>query len=173
MWQPLRKPRGSAGGVTIRPKAASLELPNDLAITEASEAAHLCVHHNGVVVVSRSRRTRDFAIPFTTCLYQFSCYVDAARMLPHIPREQFPGQALAVELYRHAGIGSVEILPGDVRRPGDYVVEAIPEINGRKNQIRRLNIIEEPPFPRHFSARFRPAAPVDEAYAGSRARLGK
>jgi tryptophanase len=36
-------------------------------------------------------------------------YLDARAFLPHIPRVNYPGQALAVELYRHAGIRSVEI----------------------------------------------------------------
>ena len=36
-------------------------------------------------------------------------YIDAAAVCPHIPREQFPGQALVVALYRHAGIRGVEI----------------------------------------------------------------
>ena len=102
-------------------------------------------------------------------------YIDAGRMLPHIPPEQFPGQALAVELYRHAGIRSVEIgsvmfgaaarhellrlaIPRRVYTQShiDYVVEAILEVNARKQEIRGLEIVEEPPFLRHFSARFRP-----------------
>jgi tryptophanase len=37
----------------------------------------------------------------------------------------------------------------------DYVVEAILEVNARKEGIRGLEIVEEPPFLRHFSARFR------------------
>ena len=102
-------------------------------------------------------------------------YIDAARMLPHIPPHQFPGQALAVELYRHAGIRSVEIgsvmfgaaarhellrlaIPRRVYTQShiDYVVEAILEVNARKQEIRGMEIVEEPPFLRHFSARFRP-----------------
>ncbi len=102
-------------------------------------------------------------------------YIDAGRMLPHIPRHQFPGQALAVELYRHAGIRSVEIgsvMFGDKARHEllrlaiprrvytqshiDYVVEAILEVNARKQDLRGLEIVEEPRFLRHFSARFRP-----------------
>ena len=102
-------------------------------------------------------------------------YIDAARMLPHIPVEQFPGQALAVELYRHAGIRSVEIgsvmfgasarhellrlaIPRRVYTQShiDYVVEAILEVNERKQEIRGMEIVEEPPYLRHFSARFRP-----------------
>jgi tyrosine phenol-lyase len=101
-------------------------------------------------------------------------YIDAARMLPHIPRHQFPGQALAVELYRHAGIRSVEIgsvmfkesAPHELLRLAiprrvytqshiDYVVEAILEVNQRRAGIRGLEIVEQPPFLRHFSARFR------------------
>jgi tryptophanase len=100
-------------------------------------------------------------------------YIDAARMLPHIPRAQFPGQALAVELYRHGGIRSVEI--GSVMFGGaarhellrlaiprrvytqshiDYVVEAILEVYAYRDRIRGMRIVEEPPFLRHFSARF-------------------
>jgi tyrosine phenol-lyase len=102
-------------------------------------------------------------------------YIDAGRMLEHIPRHQFPAQALAVELYRHAGIRSVEIgsvMFGDKARHEllrlaiprrvytqshiDYVVEAILEVNQRKQELRGLEIVSEPPFLRHFSARFRP-----------------
>jgi hypothetical protein len=36
-------------------------------------------------------------------------YIDARAMLPHIPSLEYPGQALAMELYRQAGIRSCEI----------------------------------------------------------------
>ncbi len=36
-------------------------------------------------------------------------YIDAAAFCPHIPPEQFPGQALFCAMYRHAGIRAVEI----------------------------------------------------------------
>jgi tryptophanase len=95
-------------------------------------------------------------------------------MLAHIPRQKFPGQALAVELYRHAGIRSVEIgsvmfgerarhellrlaIPRRVYTQShiDYVVEAVLEVNERREHIRGLEIVSQPAFLRHFSARFR------------------
>src|SRR5579862_7119530 len=36
-------------------------------------------------------------------------YIDAAAFCSHLPRAQFPGQALVCALYRHAGIRAVEI----------------------------------------------------------------
>jgi tryptophanase len=36
------------------------------------------------------------------------------------------------------------------------VVEAIQEVNERKGELRGYEIVEQPPFLRHFSARFRP-----------------
>jgi tryptophanase len=121
------------------------------------------------------RHIADHGVPIVEPPGGHAIYIDAARMLPHIPPHQFPGQALAVELYRHAGIRSVEIgsvmfgaaaqhellrlaIPRRVYTQShiDYVVEAILEVSARKREIRGLEIVEEPPFLRHFSARFRP-----------------
>ncbi|HMD70207.1 MAG TPA: tryptophanase [Bryobacteraceae bacterium] len=123
------------------------------------------------------RHIADQGVPIVEPPGGHAIYIDAARMLPHIPPHQFPGQALAVELYRHAGIRSVEIgsvmfgaaarhellrlaIPRRVYTQShiDYVVEAILEVNARKREIRGMEIVEEPPFLRHFSARFRPLA---------------
>jgi tryptophanase len=120
------------------------------------------------------RHIADHGVPIVEPPGGHAIYIDAARMLPHIPPEQFPGQALAVELYRHAGIRSVEIgtlmfgaaarhellrlaIPRRVYTQShiDYVVEAILEVNARKADIRGLEIVESPPFLRHFSARMR------------------
>jgi len=121
------------------------------------------------------RHIADRGVPIVEPPGGHAIYIDAARMLPHIPPHQFPGQALAVELYRHAGIRSVEIgsvMFGEAARHEllrlaiprrvytqshiDYVVEAILEVNARKESIRGMEIVYEPPFLRHFSARFRP-----------------
>ncbi len=121
------------------------------------------------------RHIADRGVPIVEPPGGHAIYIDAARMLPHIPPHQFPGQALAVELYRHAGIRSVEIgsvmfgaaaqhellrlaIPRRVYTQShiDYVVEAVLEVNARKCDIRGLEIVDEPPFLRHFSARYRP-----------------
>jgi tyrosine phenol-lyase len=120
------------------------------------------------------RHIADHGVPIVEPPGGHAIYIDAARMLPHIPKHQFPAQALAVELYRHAGIRSVEIgsvmfganaqhellrlaIPRRVYTQShiDYVVEAILEVNAQRESIRGLAIESEPPFLRHFSARFR------------------
>jgi len=121
------------------------------------------------------RHIADRGVPIVEPPGGHAIYIDAGRMLPHIPRQQFPGQALAVELYRHAGIRSVEIgslmfgdkahhellrlaIPRRVYTQShiDYVVEAILEVNERKHELRGLEIAWEPKFLRHFSCRLRP-----------------
>jgi tyrosine phenol-lyase len=128
------------------------------------------------------RHIADEGVPIVEPPGGHAIYIDAGRMLPHIPKSQFPGQALAVELYLHAGIRSVEIgsfmfgdsaqhellrlaIPRRVYTQShiDYVVEAILEVNARKNAIRGLEIVEEPPFLRHFTATLRPVAPKSNA----------
>ncbi|HTS61554.1 MAG TPA: tryptophanase [Candidatus Acidoferrales bacterium] len=121
------------------------------------------------------RHIADHGVPIVEPPGGHAIYIDAARMLPHVPGKQFPGQALAVELYRQAGIRGVEIgslmfgeaalhellrlaIPRRVYTQShiDYVVEAILEVNERKDQIRGLELLEAPSYLRHFSARMKP-----------------
>jgi tryptophanase len=109
-------------------------------------------------------------------------YIDAKAFLPHIPPEQLPGQALVVELFLNDGVRACEIGSAmfgrkvdGVFRPAamelvrlafprrcytqshfDYVIEGIGEIVKRKGELRGLKIVYEPPFLRHFTARFDP-----------------
>ncbi|HEX9104808.1 MAG TPA: tryptophanase [Polyangia bacterium] len=99
-------------------------------------------------------------------------YVDAAAFCAHLPRSQFPGQALVCALYRHAGIRAVEIgsvmfdqplmelvrlaIPRRVYTQShiDYVVEAVGEVYARRERLRGLRIVEAPAVLRHFTAKF-------------------
>jgi len=102
-------------------------------------------------------------------------YLDARAFLPHIPETQFPGVALAVELYLEGGIRSVEIgslmfgaaarmdlvrlaIPRRVYTQShiDYVVEIILQVWKKRNSIRGFNLLYEAPFLRHFTARLEP-----------------
>jgi tyrosine phenol-lyase len=121
------------------------------------------------------RHIADHGVPIVEPPGGHAIYIDAGKMLAHIPRHEFPGQSLAVELYRHAGVRSVEIgsvmfgeharhellrlaIPRRVYTQShiDYLVEAILEVNARKDQLRGLRIVSEPKFLRHFTARFEP-----------------
>ena len=102
-------------------------------------------------------------------------YLDAKAFLSHIPQEQFPGVALAAELYLEGGIRSVEIgslmfaaaatmelvrlaIPRRVYTQShiDYVVEIILQVHQRRANIRGLRLTYEAPFLRHFTAHLEP-----------------
>jgi tryptophanase len=102
-------------------------------------------------------------------------YIDAKAFLPHIPQEQFPGVALAAELYLEGGIRSVEIgslmfaaaakmelvrlaIPRRVYTQShiDYVVEIILKVFARREKIKGLKLTYEAPFLRHFTAHLEP-----------------
>jgi tyrosine phenol-lyase len=102
-------------------------------------------------------------------------YIDARAFLPHIPSEQFPGVALAAELYLEGGIRSVEIgtlmfagaaqmdlvrlaMPRRVYTQShvDYLVEVILEVYRKRESIRGMRLTHEAPFLRHFTAHLQP-----------------
>ena len=109
-------------------------------------------------------------------------YLNAKEFLPHIPQSEFPGQALAVALYRDFGIRGVEIgtlmfgkkdpVTGRTNHPElemvrlavprrvytnmqiTYVAESIIDLYRRRELIPGLALIHEAPMLRHFTARF-------------------
>ena len=111
-------------------------------------------------------------------------YIDAGAFLRHIAPAEYPGQALACEIYLAGGIRSCEIgsvmlgrldaatgeetpaamelvrlaLPRRVYTQShvDYVVEVMASVAARKDQLRGVTITEQPLALRHFTARFAP-----------------
>jgi tyrosine phenol-lyase len=111
-------------------------------------------------------------------------YIDAKALLPHIPPHEYPGQALACELYLTGGVRSCEIgsvmfgrrdpasgeesaadmelvrlaIPRRVYTQShiDYVIEVVADVAKRRADLRGLEIVWQPERLRHFSARFEP-----------------
>jgi tryptophanase len=109
-------------------------------------------------------------------------FIDASKMLPHIPHLQYPGQALAVQLYLTGGIRGVEIgsfmfgrqrdgsevassmelvrlaMPRRVytQSQADYLIECFEEIYEKAGEIKGMEILWEPGSLRHFTARLKP-----------------
>jgi len=109
-------------------------------------------------------------------------YIDAGRMLPHIPQAQFPGQALSVEMFREGGVRCCEIgsvmfahpspetgvmvypalelvrlaIPRRVYTQShmDYVAETAAKVAARKEELRGFRFTYAPKLLRHFTARF-------------------
>lgn len=109
-------------------------------------------------------------------------YIDAGRMLPHIPWNRFPGWALSVALYVEGGVRTCEIgsvmfgrQPDGSEQPTavelvrlafprrtytqshvDYVGEVLAHVGAMSRSIRGVRIVEEPSALRHFTAKFEP-----------------
>ena len=123
------------------------------------------------------RALTDAGVPIVQPPGGHAVYLDATAFCPHIPADQFPGQAVVCGLYRLAGIRCVEIgslmFGGEGKSPPplelvrlaiprrvytqshiDYVAEAIIELWQQRETLRGLDIVDQPPVLRHFTARF-------------------
>lgn len=108
-------------------------------------------------------------------------FIDAKAMLPHIPPQAYPAQALAIALYIEGGIRGVEIgsvMFGKPQQDGsettasmelvrlafprrtftqshiDYVAEVLAYLMSTRDSIKGVKITWQPPFLRHFTAQF-------------------
>jgi tyrosine phenol-lyase len=120
-------------------------------------------------------------IPVVWPIGGHAVYVDAKKLYSHIPVEQFPGQALVCDLYTKGGIRCVEVgsvmfakydekgkmipAPNELVRLAiprrvytqshiDYVLDVFDDILEMREQTTGYRITYEPPFLRHFTARF-------------------
>lgn len=128
-------------------------------------------------------KLKEMGISVISPIGGHAVYIDAKAFYPQIPVEQFPGQALVVELYKLGGIRAVEIgsvmfgskddkgnfvpakmelvrmaIPRRVYTQShiDYVVEVFDELRKHKDKVKGYKIKWEPEFLRHFTAQFEP-----------------
>jgi tryptophanase len=121
------------------------------------------------------RHIAEHGVPIVQPPGGHAIYIDAKAFLPHIPLEEFPGVALAAELYLEGGIRSVEIgslmfgqaarmelvrlaIPRRVYTQShiDYVIEVILAVWKRRERIRGMKLTYQAPFLRHFTAHLEP-----------------
>jgi len=131
-----------------------------------------------------AERLLESGLPIIEPAGGHAVYLDAGRLLPHISQSAFPGQTLAVELYRQGGVRAVEIgsvmfahpspetgvmvypalelvrlaIPRRVYTQShlDYVADSAAQIASRRESLRGFKITYAPKLLRHFTARFEP-----------------
>lgn len=125
------------------------------------------------------QKLKDSHIPVQNPFGGHAIFVNARDFLPHLPKEEYVAQTLAIELYIEGGVRGVEIgtlladrdpvtrenrypdlellrltIPRRVysRNHMDYVATALSNVYERRNEIKRgFKIVKEAPILRHFT----------------------
>ncbi|MFO7923917.1 MAG: tryptophanase [Bacteroidales bacterium] len=146
-------------------------------LTEGTEFDYLQTRINQVEYLGK--KLKEHNIPLQNPIGGHAVFVDAKKFLPNLPKEEFIGQTLVVELYREAGVRASEIgtlmadrdpVTRENRYPGleflrlavprrvytnnhmDVVATALKNIYDRRDDITRgYKIVSEAPIMRHFT----------------------
>lgn len=132
-------------------------------------------------------RLDEFGIPYQRPVGGHALFIDASLVLTNVPKEEFPAQTLAIELYKEAGIrgceigyiladrdpvtrenrfGGLDLLRLCIARRTytnnhmDVIAVALKNVYDRRNEIKHgYKITWEAPLLRHFTVQL---APVEE-----------
>ncbi|HEY6962446.1 MAG TPA: tryptophanase [Gaiellaceae bacterium] len=127
-------------------------------------------------------RLQELGVPIVVPVGAHAVFVDAKRLLPHIPQEEFPAQALAAAIYVAGGVRTMErgIVSGQhgrepyhglelvrltiprrvyTREHLDYVADVLETVLDHADEVPGLHMVYEPEELRFFQARFEPRAP--------------
>ncbi|WP_327289863.1 hypothetical protein [Streptomyces sp. NBC_01198] len=153
-------------------------------LTEITEPAHLAERAD--IAGHLAHRLRAAGVDIIEPPGMHARYLNAGRLLPHIPPHHFPGHALACQLYLEGGIRSAELgslylgeedehgnpvksapyelvrlaLPRRVytRSHYDHVGDTLAKVAKRADSVRGFRIVDQSPILRHFRATLEPVA---------------
>ncbi|HRD57726.1 MAG TPA: tyrosine phenol-lyase [Ferruginibacter sp.] len=131
-------------------------------------------------VIYLGEQMMKYGVPIVKPIGGHGIFVDAKKMLPHIPQHEYPAQTLAAELYLDSGVRTMErgvVSAG--RKPNgenyfpklelvrftiprrvytqahmDVIAESAARVFERRKKIKGLKMIYEPKYLRFFQARF-------------------
>jgi tyrosine phenol-lyase len=139
------------------------------------------IRHRVEQVAYLGDKLMDAGVPVVKPIGGHGVFLDARLFLPHIPQDKLPSQTLAAHLYMESGVRSMERgmvsagrdkVTGENHRPKletvrltiprrvytyahmDITADSIIALHKKRDSIRGLKFVYEPPMLRFFNARF-------------------
>ena len=152
-----------------------------IGIEESVQEDHIRARVGQVMYLGR--KLLDAGVPIVKPIGGHGVFLDAAAILPHVPRDEFPAQTLAAALYIQSGVRTMErgtvsagrdpvtgvnriprlelvrlTIPRRVYTQAhmDVTAESVIELCERRDRVRGLRFTYEPQLLRFFQARFAP-----------------